>query len=35
MAKPKKKYSNFLTRELSFIKKVLNIKKIEDIDKSV
>jgi len=35
MAKPKKKDSNFLTRELSFIKKVLNIKKIEDIDKSV
>ena len=32
MAKPKKKYSNLSKSEISYIKKKLNIKKIQDID---
>ena len=32
MAKPKKKYSNLSRSEISYIKKKLNIKKIQDID---
>lgn len=32
MAKPKKKYSNLSRSEISYIKKKLNVKKIQDID---
>ena len=35
MAKPKKKYSNLLKHEISFIKKKFNITKITDIDTAV
>mgnify|MGYP002624565208 CR=1 FL=1 len=32
MAKPKKKYSNLSKKEINYVKKKLNIKKIQDID---
>ena len=35
MAKPKKKYSNLSKLEISFIKKKLNITKIQDIDTAI
>jgi len=35
MAKPKKKYSNFTRTEINFIKKKLNITKMEDIDTTI
>ena len=35
MAKPPKKYSNLDKKKISFIKKKLNITKIQDIDISI
>ena len=35
MGKPKKKYSDLLKEEIHFIKKRLNIKKIQEIDKAI
>lgn len=35
MAKPSKKYSNLTTKEKSFIKKVLGITKIQDVDTTI